>query len=113
MRIIGFVILALVYMSGSAQSKKKDVTPAEAFYPQQEYTPKTAGKKSTKVSYDAREKSSVRQEKNWKDREKREKKFTRNSAVDRSQAPYFGHKRPPKIRPVGKKKLCKVCGLMH
>jgi hypothetical protein len=26
---------------------------------------------------------------------------------------YFGHKRPPKKRPVHKRKLCKVCGIVH
>lgn len=26
---------------------------------------------------------------------------------------YFGHKRPPKKRKVGKKKFCKECGLVH
>lgn len=26
---------------------------------------------------------------------------------------YFGHKRPPKKRPPGKKKFCKVCGMKH
>ena len=26
---------------------------------------------------------------------------------------YFGHKKKPKIRPVGKRKLCKECGIVH
>ncbi|MCS6969161.1 MAG: hypothetical protein RMJ44_10430 [Cytophagales bacterium] len=26
---------------------------------------------------------------------------------------YFGHKRPPKKRPVHKRKFCKVCGIVH
>ena len=26
---------------------------------------------------------------------------------------YFGHKRKPKKRPVGKRKFCKVCGIEH
>jgi flavin-dependent dehydrogenase len=26
---------------------------------------------------------------------------------------YFGHKRKPKIRPVGKRKFCKECGIVH
>ncbi|MEM1135993.1 MAG: hypothetical protein AAGI07_09145 [Bacteroidota bacterium] len=26
---------------------------------------------------------------------------------------YFGHKKPPKKRPVGKQKLCKECGIRH
>ncbi len=30
-----------------------------------------------------------------------------------SDASYFGHKRPPKKRPLGKRKLCKECGIVH
>lgn len=26
---------------------------------------------------------------------------------------YFGHKKPPKKRPIGKQKMCKVCGIKH
>lgn len=30
-----------------------------------------------------------------------------------SDPTYFGHKKPPKKRPVGKKKFCKECGMSH
>ncbi|MEO9485337.1 MAG: hypothetical protein ABJG47_17900 [Ekhidna sp.] len=30
-----------------------------------------------------------------------------------SDPSYFGHKRPPKKRPVGKQKFCKVCKMKH
>jgi hypothetical protein len=30
-----------------------------------------------------------------------------------SNKSYFGHKRPPKKNPVGKKKFCKECGIVH
>lgn len=30
-----------------------------------------------------------------------------------SDPTYFGHKRPPKKRPLGKRKFCKVCGIVH
>lgn len=30
-----------------------------------------------------------------------------------SDPTYFGHKHPPKKRPPGKKKYCKVCGMVH
>lgn len=26
---------------------------------------------------------------------------------------YFGHKKPPKKRPIGKRKMCKECGIVH
>ena len=37
---------------------------------------------------------------------KKNKKYYRDSS-------YFGHKRKPKRRPIGKKKLCKECGIIH
>jgi hypothetical protein len=30
-----------------------------------------------------------------------------------SDPTYFGHRRPPKKNPVGKKKYCKECGIVH
>ena len=30
-----------------------------------------------------------------------------------SDKSYFGHKRPPKKRPLSKRKLCKLCGIVH
>lgn len=30
-----------------------------------------------------------------------------------SDPTYFGHKRPPKKRPLGKRKMCKECGIVH
>src|SRR5689334_10264420 len=115
MRAALLFFLILLCSSAWGQSKKQEKTdaPAEAFYPQQEQSPKNANKKSSKATYDAQDKSTARMESNWKLRERKEKKFSRNADIDYSIAPYFGHKRKPKIRPVGKRKLCKVCGLTH
>jgi hypothetical protein len=115
MRVALLFFLSLFFSGASAQSKKQEnaEAPAEAFYPQQDQAPKNATKKSAKATYDAQDKSEARMESNWKKREKKEKKFSRKMDTDYSMAPYFGHKRIPKIRPVGKRKLCKVCGLMH
>lgn len=30
-----------------------------------------------------------------------------------SNPEYYGHRRKPKIRPVGKRRLCKECGIVH
>ena len=43
-------------------------------------------------------------------RRKNEKMMDKPQYSDPS---YFGHKRPPKKRPVGKMKFCKECGLRH
>ncbi|MFT4833957.1 MAG: hypothetical protein ACI83W_000699 [Marinoscillum sp.] len=45
---------------------------------------------------------------------KRKAKIAKKSATPQYEDPlYFGHKKPPKKRPNGKKKFCKECGLYH
>ncbi len=45
---------------------------------------------------------------------KRKAKLEKKSATPQYHDPlYFGHKKPPKKRPNGKKKFCKECGLYH
>ena len=51
-----------------------------------------------------------RLQKVYKQRAKEEKLFQKPQYSDPT---YLGHKRPPKKRPVGKKKLCKECGIRH
>ena len=45
-----------------------------------------------------------------KDRKKSLRILKKPQYSDKS---YFGHKRPPKKRPLSKRKLCKVCGIVH
>ena len=45
-----------------------------------------------------------------KDKKKSVKILKKPQYSDKS---YFGHKRPPKRRPLSKRKLCKVCGIVH
>ena len=52
----------------------------------------------------------VRMEANSKRYKKLEKDMRKPQFSDPS---YFGHKRPPKKRPPGKKKFCKECGMVH
>lgn len=46
----------------------------------------------------------------YKQKAKEEKKADKPQFKDPS---YFGHKRPPKKRPPGKQKFCKVCRIKH
>ena len=49
-----------------------------------------------------------------KDAQKRYKKMDRIAQKPQYSDPtYFGHKKKPKKRPPGKKKLCKECGILH
>ena len=45
-----------------------------------------------------------------KDKKKSVKILKKPQYSDKS---YFGHKRPPKRRPLSKRKLCKICGIVH
>jgi len=49
-----------------------------------------------------------------KDNQKQNKKDARMARKPQYSNPaYFGHKRPPKKRPPGKKKFCKECHIVH
>ena len=61
-------------------------------------------------------------EEDYKHRVKKQAKFAKRIAKKASRKKnkkyyndpsYFGHKRKPKRRPIGKKKLCKECGIVH
>lgn len=51
-----------------------------------------------------------RMEANAKKYKKMEKEMKKPQYSDPT---YFGHKHPPKKRPPGKKKYCKICGMVH
>lgn len=109
--------LSLVFFAASAQKKKSSTADPTSFDPKnvdERYVPdKTKKKKKFGRTYEARDEFNDRIEKNWKEREKREKNVSGRRKPDKSQPPYFGHRRQPKIRPEGKRKVCKVCGIKH
>jgi hypothetical protein len=74
---------------------------------------KTKKKKKSTVTYDAQNEYNERIENTWRQREKRERTMERGEATDYMKPPYFGHKKPPKIRPIEKRKYCKICGIRH
>lgn len=41
------------------------------------------------------------------------KQQNRIDKIERKKDGYFGHKRPPKKRPPGKQKFCKICRIKH
>lgn len=104
-----FVTISGVACAQKNQEKTQAPNSLEPVYPKKDYTPKKKKKKAP-VSYDARNEFYDRMEKNWEEREKREKNI---GAVDKSQPPYFGHKHPPKKHPASKMKYCKICGIRH
>ncbi|MCB0489023.1 MAG: hypothetical protein R2820_15680 [Cyclobacteriaceae bacterium] len=117
-RLIVFLFVFSASTSVLAQKKKSDKNEPNSLDNgrlEEKYVPKAAKSKKKKSgpSYEARNDFEERMEKNWKEREREEKNFSGERKADKSQPPYFGHKRPPKIRPMGKRKVCKVCGIKH
>lgn len=116
LRIIVLIFLCFSFLSVPAQ-KKKSSDEANSFDPKnvdERYVPEKSKKKNKfGRTYEARSDFHDRIEKNWKEREKREKNVSGRRKPDKSKPPFFGHKRPPKIRPEGKRKVCKVCGINH
>ena len=118
-RLFIFFFVSIISIEVSAQKNKEkqnepqpnSIDPA---YAEERFVPKASKKKKKfGLTYEARNDFEGRMEKNWKEREKEEKNISGRRKADKSQPPYFGHKRPPKIRPQGKRKVCKVCGIKH
>lgn len=111
------ILFLFIHVSiASAQDKKAKAQPnsIDPNYAEENYVPKASKKKKKfGATYEARNDFQERMEKNWKKREKDEKNFNGKRNADKSLPPYFGHKRPPKIRPAEKQKVCKVCGIKH
>jgi predicted nucleotidyltransferase len=72
-------------------------------------------KKDSKNSYKYKINNAVKEyeelmKTNVKKRAKMEKDMEKPQYSDPS---YFGHKKKPKKRPLGKRKMCKECGIVH
>ncbi len=120
LRYLFTIILIMSLATCFAQSKKKKAEKVEAtstgqpsslepYYPKKDYEPKKK-KSSAKVTYNATEKFYDRREELGKQERRNEKELEK---PENSNPLYFGHKRPPKKRPVHKMKYCKVCGIRH
>ncbi|CAN5498399.1 hypothetical protein BH10BAC4_BH10BAC4_25430 [soil metagenome] len=86
------------------------VNPVRYYGPRKE---KKSKKKKGAITHDAQNEYYKRIENTWREREKREKSYERGEALDYMKPPYFGHKKPPKIRAIEKRKYCKICGIRH
>lgn len=119
LRYLFLIVFIMAIGSSFAQSKRKKAKHQEAaagqssslapYYPQKDYEPKKK-KAAGKVTYDARDRFYERMEEVQKANRKNEKEMEK---PQNSDPMYFGHKRPPKKRPVNKMRYCKVCGIRH
>ncbi|NOT74768.1 MAG: hypothetical protein HOP08_07545 [Cyclobacteriaceae bacterium] len=96
-------------------SDKKFPTTLQPVNPVKYYGPRKEKKKKSKksVTYNAQNDYYNRVEKTWREREKNERTYQRGEGSDIMKPPYFGHKKPPKVRSIEKRKYCKVCGIRH
>ena len=126
-KIIVSLLLSLAYLHSFSQSGYfKSNTGPSAYSPSAEkadikykaerrkLTPKEYKKTFTYNFYkhqdDLVDQFYERMEKNAKTKKKIARKMKKPQYSDPT---YFGHKRKPKKRPVGKRKFCKECGMEH
>jgi len=129
--LIVFLLVSLATITTYGQSKKKKESPKKensqqdnAFSPSGEESAvvaPTKKRKKGKKKKSAHERYQItmeqkvqefedRMEANAKAYKKQQKEMQKPQYSDPS---YFGHKRKPKKRKVGKRKFCKECGIVH
>ena len=129
--LIVLPLISLASMTTYGQDKKKQAPVKEntvqkdnSFSPVEEgsavvapnkNSKKKKKKKSTRAQYEITMEQKVlefeeRMEANAKAYKKQQKEMQKPQYSDPS---YFGHKRKPKIRKLGKRKFCKECGIVH
>lgn len=117
-----FLIICIAFLMGlafSAEAQSRKEKSKEEYDRGATYEVKTSksrvkknkSKNSIDKSYDQKV---VEYEKRLEANAKKNKKISKEMKKPQySDATYFGHKKPPKKRPPGKKKFCKHCQLWH
>ncbi|MBX2843294.1 MAG: hypothetical protein KTR26_16100 [Flammeovirgaceae bacterium] len=105
------IILILFSFIGCAKQKSQtsqnqgNATNSRGYNPQ-----KKQFKSSTKNAFSNKKRTSASAPKSARQLRKEEKMKQKPQYTDPM---YFGHKKPPKKRPRGKQKYCKVCQMRH
>ncbi|MCU0382841.1 MAG: hypothetical protein MUF68_02135 [Cyclobacteriaceae bacterium] len=113
MLVLGTQLQAQSKRKKKSKNKQENVTSVDPSFPQEgKYQPKTkkGSRKNRGITYNAQDNFYQQRERVQKDIRRAELEL---SKPQNSNPQYFGHKRPPKKRPPGKMKYCKVCGLKH
>lgn len=106
-----FIVLFLSVSKGTAQSSRDSesiVVPQKPQYVNKRKKPKK-NSLSYKLDHSVEEYHKL-MKKNKKKYAKREKGMKKPQYSDHT---YFGHKKQPKKRAIGKRKMCKECGIVH
>lgn len=132
----GFLIIAVFFLfiaSAQAQDKKKKKKNKKAVQEQPVKSQDNAFRPHIPEEYKTTDKKSRKRKESFTSRYNRELNNKVEEFYDRLEAnakrdkkirrkmehpqysdfSYFGHKKKPKIRPVGKRKFCKECGIVH
>ncbi len=112
-RAFFFILLMISTLSSIFAQNSRDVDNSAETSSQNKKSVKVfkSGKNSFfKTQKEGKEEYEDRMKQVVKDKKKSVKILKKPQYSDKS---YFGHKRPPKKRPLSKRKLCKVCGIVH
>ena len=112
-RVFFFILLMISTLSSIFAQNSRDVDNSAETSAQNKKSVKVfkSGKNSFfKTQKEGKEEYEDRMKQVVKDKKKSVKILKKPQYSDKS---YFGHKRPPKKRPLSKRKLCKVCGIVH
>ncbi|MGL1888185.1 MAG: hypothetical protein OCD76_16840 [Reichenbachiella sp.] len=111
-KFVGITLVLLVLMVGESLAQtSRDSESSNASASSQFSSKKKASKKFYKQKDDQ---ALVEYEALMKANRKKYKKQAKGMEKPQYSDPsYFGHKKPPKKRDVGKRKMCKECGIVH
>ena len=104
-----FILLMISTLSSIFAQNSRDVDNSSKTSSQNKKSVKVF-KSGFKTQKESKEEYENRMKQVAKDKKKSIKILKKPQYSDKS---YFGHKRPPKKRPLAKRKLCKVCGIVH
>jgi uncharacterized protein HemX len=112
MRLLAIILGSIFFMISSHQSVQAQTTRETEKQEIKRNAPSRTSKGKLKL------KSNVETQKDFQKRMKNVAKEhrKRNKQMEKPQysdASYFGHKRKPRIRKQGKRKMCKECGIVH
>ncbi len=119
MRYLKFGILLLIISYFSIQESRaqstRDTKAPEVPAPQYQAIKKSSNQSIFKRWFSNSEKDEIKEfRKRMKKEAKKDRKEARLAMKPQYSDPtYFGHKKPPKKRPPGKRKYCEECGLKH
>ncbi len=113
MKYIGSLLFFLFVIAGwqaKAQSSREVNTQQQG----SQYNSRQKVKKAKKLKPNKYDQLQKEYDERMKDNLKENKKEARLMEKPQYSDPsYFGHKRPPKKRPVGRRKFCSECGIVH